>query len=117
MFDRKELIEDVMETVIEKTDLDPGEVNENITKVMGTMEEANEKFQEMDAHIARLIKASNRLDESGTEVAEAGVEMAKASKALGEAVSELSDTQEEMSSNMADLEETLEKLDNHIPEE
>jgi len=117
MFDRKEVIQDVMETVIEKTDLDPGEVNKNITKVMATMNKANEQFEQMDEHVGQLLNASENLDQSGTQVAQAGVEMARASQALADSVNDLNETQKELSSDMEDLQDTLDRLETYMPEE
>jgi len=117
MFDRKEVIQDVMETVIENTDLDPGEVNKNISKVMATMEKANKQFEDMDEHVGQLLNASENLDQSGTQVAQAGVEMARASQALAESVNDLNETQQELSSDMEDLQGTLDRLETYMPEE
>lgn len=110
------MIKSAVESVIERTDLDPGEVNRNITKVMATMKKANEQFDKMDEHVAQLLSATQRLDESGTEMAQASVELAKASQNLAESVNELNETQEELSDDMEDLEGTLETLQEHMPE-
>lgn len=117
MLDRDEMIQSAMEAVIEKTDLDPGEVNRNITKVMAAMETANEQFEDMDEHVGQLLAASQQLDESGTQVAQAGVEMAKSSRQLAESVQELNNTQQELSSNMEELKDTLDRLEQYMPEE
>jgi len=117
MFDREEVVKSAVATVIENTDLDPGEVNRNISKVMATMRKANEQFEDMDEHVGELLNASQQLDESGTQVAQAGVEMAKASQSLAESVNQLNETQEELSSNMEDLHDTLDRLEKYMPED
>ena len=117
MLNRDEMIESALEAVIENTDLDPGEVNRNSTKVMATMEKANEQFEDMDEHVGQLLNASEQLDKSGTQVAQAGVQMAKASQSLAESVQELNNTQEELSSNMDDLADTLDRLEKYMPED
>jgi methyl-accepting chemotaxis protein len=117
MLDREQIVQNALQKVIESTDLDPGEVNRNITKVMKTMQVANSQFQEMDDHVAELIKASKRLDDSGTEVAQAGVDVARASQNLAESVDDLNDTQEELQNDINDLSNTLERLEQYMPEE
>lgn len=110
------MIQSAVEKVIERTDLDPGEVNRNITKVMATMKKANEQFDKMDDHVSQLLGATQKLDESGTEMAQASVEVAKASQNLAESVNTLNETQEDLSDDMEDLQETLDTLQDHMPE-
>jgi|APHM01.1.fsa_nt_gi hypothetical protein len=117
MLDREQIVQNALQKVIESTDLDPGEVNRNITKVMKTMQVANKQFQDMDEHVGELITASERLDDSGTEMAQAGVELARASQNLAESVNELNETQEELQSDVNDLSNTLERLEQYMPEE
>jgi len=113
---RDSIIQSAVEKVIENTDLDPGEVNRNISKVMATMKKANEQFDQMDEHVNRLLGATQQLDESGTEMAQASVEMARASQNLAQSVDELNATQRELSDDMDDLQDTLDRLQNHMPE-
>ena len=110
------MIQSAVEKVIENTDLDPGEVNRNITKVMATMKTANEQFDQMDEHVGQLLGATQQLDQSGTEMAQASVEVAKASQNLAESVNTLNETQKELSDDMADLQNTLDTLQDHMPE-
>lgn len=117
MFDKEQIVQDAVEAVIERTDIDPGEVNRNIKKVMQTMDEANEQFALIQQQIQGIRGAAEELDSSSTEMAEAGVEMAKGAQSLGEAVNELESTQNKLSEDMNDLKDTLDRLEDKIPEE
>ena len=110
------VIQSAIESVIENTDLDPGEVNRNITKVMATMKKANEQFEDMDQHVRKLLKASSKLDNTGTEMAQASVDMARAAQDLSESVQDLNNTQEELQDNMEDMQDTLERLEEYMPD-
>lgn len=117
MLNRDQIIQDAVEAVIEQTDLNPGEVNSNISQVMKTMEEANERFRNMDDHVSDLLTASQELDETGTQMAQSSVNMARAAQNLAESVDNLTETQQQMVEDMDELQETLDKLETHMPEE
>lgn len=111
------MIQKTLEKVIENSDLDPGEVNRNISKVMTTMRKANEQFEDMDEHVGQLLGATERLNNSGTQVAQAAVDMTRASQNLADSINDMSNTQKELSSDMEDLKDTLDRLEQHMPEE
>jgi uncharacterized protein YoxC len=94
MFDRKEIVQDAVEAVIERTDLNPGEVNQNMKKAMATISRTNDQFDRIRQETNNLMQSSKQLNSNATDMAEAGVTMAKAAQELGRAVNDLSETQE-----------------------
>ncbi len=117
MFDREEMIKSALEAVIDNTDLEPGELNQNINRVMVSMQKANEQFDDLDDKIQVLLTATEDLNESGTQMAEASVQIARASEKIGKSVNELNETQQEMSNNIEELQDTLNRLENYMPED
>lgn len=116
MFDKEEMIKNAMQTLIENTDLEPGELNKNMNKVMVSMKTANKRFDELDNKIQTLLGATEDVNASSTRLAEASVQLAKAAESIGKSVNELNETQKEMAENMKELEDTLDRLETYMPE-
>lgn len=111
------IIDDAVEAAIKQTDLEPGEVNRNITQVMETMEESYTQFEQIKRHLQAMHSVAGDLDDSSQDVANAAIELSKASQNIGEAVSELDDTSDKMKDNIEDLTEVMEKFEQHLPED
>ena len=103
MFNKEQVIQEAVEAVIERTDLEPGEVNRNISKVMQTMDEANEQFAQIQSKLTEIKSTANKLDTSSANMAEAGVEMAKGAQSIAEEINELQDTQTDLVDSMEEL--------------
>lgn len=110
------LIEDAVEEAMKQTDLEPGEVNENITKVMDTMDESYKQFEQIKKYLSGIRTTANELDESSQDVANAAIELSKASQNIGQAVNQLDNTTDKMGKNIEDLTEVMEKFQEHMPE-
>lgn len=111
------LIDDAVQAAIEQTDLEPGEVNENITKVMETMDESYRQFEQIKRYLQAINSTASELDDSSQDVANAAIELSKASQNIGEAVRELNETSTQMKQDINDLTEVMEKFEEHMPEE
>jgi len=111
------LVEDAVEKAIEQTDLEPGELNQNIKKVMATMDESYQQFEEIKMYLQGIKSIAGDLDNSSQDVANAAIELSKASQNIGEAVNDLDETTETMRENINDLTEVMERVESHIPEE
>jgi len=111
------LVEDAVEKAIEQTDLEPGELNKNIKKVMATMDESYQQFEEIKMYLKGIKTIAGELDDSSQDVANAAIELSKASQNIGEAVNSLDETTENMREDINELKEVMNKVNSHIPEE
>lgn len=111
------MIDQAVESALEQTDLEPGEVNQNINKVMETMDEAYDQFEDIEQHLQAIIKVASQLDENSQDMASAAIELSKASQSIAESVNQLDETSTEMKDNIENLEEVMQKFESHLPEE
>lgn len=114
---RKEWIQAAVMELLDATDLAPGEVNTNIQKVMRTLSESQEQFNNIQIGLSDLLDSTQKLNENSTDMAEAGVDMARAANDIGESLNDLNDLLEHLDDDIDDLNDTMEKLEQYIPEE
>ena len=114
---KDQIIRDAVAEMMEQSDLEPGEVNSKITRVMEVMGKSQERFKDIESTQHELIQSAEGLDSSSKQIAEAGVEMAQAAQQIGKRVDEFNQTSAELTDSLAELQKTLEKFEQQMPEE
>jgi len=111
------MIDQAVESALNKTDLEPGEVNDNIKKVMNTMDESYKQFQSIKKYLERISTETKKLNKANQQTAESALEVAKVTQELGEEIEKLNKNTTEMQEALDELNETISKFENHVPDE
>lgn len=111
------MIEKAVEEAFEKSDIEPGELNHKIDKVMEVIEQVSDQFDDVQEFQGEMGVKIDNMQDAATTLAEASVAIAEAAESMNQAMEQSTKGVEDLDESVEELNETFETIEDLIPEE